>query len=422
MGNSRILIIYGYERIVPPFMQTIISYSKDFFDEIKYVTPPMPSHYYEVIANPKLEIITWTKWQRLKQFLWGTSSVLRPQFWQEVVKGKISTGALANIGKFYFCSHGLIDLSQHIISKNIKNGCEVFLLSTWFNVEAFAAARLRKKYPQIKAFALAHSGEVIKERNLYMHQCFHEFILENLDHTYFISKNVLRNYLADMNDIQIAQRFHNKYSALYLGSCKNSQAMNPENANEVLTILSCSRIDANKRLDRIISALKKWTGEQIEWIHIGSGILENDIRAQARELNKINPLVKVDFIGRIDNKAVIDFYSKRHVDLFINVSKSEGLPISIMEAMSYGIPCVATNVGGTSEIVNPNNGFLIEQEFSDETFINAIQSFINLPENEKSQLRINAFNTWKNLFNAEYNAKALFNDMLKTIIQHTFTS
>ena len=33
--------------------------------------------------------------------------------------------------------------------------------------------------------------------------------------------------------------------------------------------------------------------------------------------------------------------------VFLNVSSSEGVPVSIIEAMSFGIPCIATNVGGT---------------------------------------------------------------------------
>jgi glycosyltransferase involved in cell wall biosynthesis len=41
------------------------------------------------------------------------------------------------------------------------------------------------------------------------------------------------------------------------------------------------------------------------------------------------------------------------------LSESEGVPVSIMEAQSFGIPVIATNVGGTSEIVNERVGILL---------------------------------------------------------------
>jgi glycosyltransferase involved in cell wall biosynthesis len=58
------------------------------------------------------------------------------------------------------------------------------------------------------------------------------------------------------------------------------------------------------------------------------------------------------------------YYSINTVDLFINVSSSEGVPVSIMEAMSFGIPVIATAVGGTPEIVSEKTGWLIEPGIS----------------------------------------------------------
>jgi len=48
----------------------------------------------------------------------------------------------------------------------------------------------------------------------------------------------------------------------------------------------------------------------------------------------------------------------------MNLSETEGIPVSIMEAQSAGVPILATNLGGTSEIVNNENGFLVEKDFN----------------------------------------------------------
>ena len=70
----------------------------------------------------------------------------------------------------------------------------------------------------------------------------------------------------------------------------------------------------------------------------------------------------VFFEGSIPNAGVLC----RDVDLFLLTSNYEGLPMSIIEAMSYGKPVVASNVGGISEIViSDYNGFVAENTVED---------------------------------------------------------
>jgi glycosyltransferase involved in cell wall biosynthesis len=56
---------------------------------------------------------------------------------------------------------------------------------------------------------------------------------------------------------------------------------------------------------------------------------------------------------------VYEHYRAHPVDLFVNVSQSEGTPVSIMEAISVGIPVLCSAVGGNIEIVSAENGLLI---------------------------------------------------------------
>jgi len=65
------------------------------------------------------------------------------------------------------------------------------------------------------------------------------------------------------------------------------------------------------------------------------------------------------FLGQKDQKEVIDILSVS--DIFVNPSYSEGLPTSVMEAASIGLPIVATDVGGTREIIeHGKSGIIIE--------------------------------------------------------------
>ena len=94
----------------------------------------------------------------------------------------------------------------------------------------------------------------------------------------------------------------------------------------------------------------------------------------ARELTD----VQFQFLGNVDNKKIADIYRKEDVDFFINMSDSEGIPVSIMEAFSSGIPAIARNVGGISEIVNNTNGFLLESldtKYLEDTAEKIVKSF-----------------------------------------------
>ncbi len=109
------------------------------------------------------------------------------------------------------------------------------------------------------------------------------------------------------------------------------------------------------------------------------------------------------FTGNLTHKDVLNFYAQNQVDLFLNVSASEGIPVSIMEAMSYGIPTIATNVGGTSELVNTTNGFLLGVNEVEEKLAKTIESFLTLDEAKMLWLRNNARQTITDNFNAQNN-------------------
>lgn len=413
MSHQNILIIYAYERIVEPFMQSLIRVAQSRFEQIYYITPPLLDNYKKTISYTNVQIVLWTKAQRIKQYIAGVFSPLRLSFWKEILKGTVDLRIFKEMGQLYFAAAGFRMMSENIIKQHLRSNDKVFLLGTWMGVDAYVAARMKKKYPEIAgAYALAHSGEVMPSRNPHLKQRFHEFKHQHLDTTYFISSKVLEEYYEGMAERNIRERFGDRIKVQHLGSINTSNERNPENQGETFHILSCSRIDANKRIERIASALKGWNNGKIKWTHIGTGSLENEVKNIAKTISYYNPLVKIEFLGQLDNKGVMTYYARTAVDVFINVSKSEGLPISIMEAMSFGIPCIATNVGGTSEIVNNKSGILLTAKFSDSDLLNAIEYFKLMNSENKANYQNCSFLTWKNEYDAENNANILFNDWL----------
>lgn len=169
--------------------------------------------------------------------------------------------------------------------------------------------------------------------------------------------------------------------------------------DRILRIVSCSYLTPVKRVQIILNALHliKFA---VEWTHLGDGPLMDTIKDEIRDLSSN---IKCILPGMVKPDAIYDYYLQNPVDLFINVSASEGIPASIKEAFSAGIPAFATNVGGNSEIVDDSVGKLLPAQITPEKLANELQKFYNLSPSEKVILRKNAFNR----FNTQYNADTL---------------
>ena len=125
----------------------------------------------------------------------------------------------------------------------------------------------------------------------------------------------------------------------------------------VLRVVSCSTIYWLKRVDLIFNALCLIKDREVEWHHIGIGPDEDIIKEKVK--NECPENLKVIFEGRLKHDDVFNYYKQNRTDVFVNASTNEGVPVSIMEAISFNIPVVATNVGGTSEIVTEETGVLV---------------------------------------------------------------
>ena len=77
----------------------------------------------------------------------------------------------------------------------------------------------------------------------------------------------------------------------------------------------------------------------------------------------------------------------------------------IMEAIAYGIPVAATDVGGVSEIIEKEHGLLIGADDNATTIVNKLEDFFCSYKANPQAMRTAAFNFWKGKFNAETNYK-----------------
>lgn len=277
---------------------------------------------------------------------------------------------------------------------------EVYVYSYWLTCAVMLPEILIKnKNVNIKrVITRAHGYDLYEHRRNKNYIPLKKEIIEYVDNVSLIS-NAGKDYLNN----QFPQH-QSKFAVNYLGT--KDYGVQKEIDHNIFRIASCASVIPVKRINRIVDALKIIDDLKMEWVHFGAGDgLEKLTSYAEKELSNM-PNINYKFIGHIDNQGLMNMYKKGFFDVFINVSESEGLPVSIMEAISFGIPVIATDVGGTSEAVKENlNGLLLKKDFSDDELCQAIRYFASLTSNEKEKIRQRTRHYWQEHFSADNNYK-----------------
>lgn len=377
------------------FIENEIDYLAKAFDKIIIVSNDIHSE--QTRKVPENTIIYRKKYD-LNYYQKSLSyiQVINPLFWQEIktirniyftkpTKLIINT-LLQTLQKFHLWKPFIFK----VISKQTNYNDSVYLYSYWNNDMAFVLAKMRKQNPKIKTFCRMHRWDIYFEENTSNYLPFRKYIFQNLDKVFSISEDGI---------VYTKKKLKESFKNIELSrlGVKQQKEVNLK-PNNISVFLSISNIIPVKNIALIIKALS-YVKSNFKWIHIGDGYLMEEIKELA---NKEIP-GKFEFKGRMPNSAVMDYLNSTSITLFFNLSKSEGIPVSIMEAMSFGIPVIASNVGGNAEIVNNTNGILIKLPSKPEYVAKKIETFINSTSKTQQQYRNEAYDTWKNLYDADKN-------------------
>lgn len=214
-----------------------------------------------------------------------------------------------------------------------------------------------------------HRWDLYEEERGYLP--YRRSLFKNVDRIFTISEHAGRYLESKYASTGIGQ----KISLRRLGTRDHGEGKRAGPASVPL-IVSCSACIPVKRVDRIADALEQ-LGRKSRWIHFGDGPTRGEIEGRIPSLRARG--VEAEFRGSTPNRELMSFYQATAVTVFVNTSESEGVPVSIMEAMSFGIPVVATDVGGTSEIVGRDlgSGELVDAGASAEEIARTILAVID---------------------------------------------
>ncbi len=247
----------------------------------------------------------------------------------------------------------------------------------WMDSRAYFIAKHRHLW--CWAVSRAHRYEV--QETIYIP--FRREIEKGLDRIYFISE-LARDAHRKLLELEKTPNNDIKHRISRLGVCPQEKMTHLK--DETFHIVSCSTINHNKRLDLIIQTIQRLSRNHcIKWTHIGWGSDGDNVVDYAKKVLSTSS-VRFCFTGALSNKDVLDFYRQNHVDLFLNLSDIEGVPVSIMEAMSFGIPAVARDVGWNSDVVVPGlTGYLLPKEVTANEVAEMIDNIIKRRHNTKIQ-------------------------------------
>ena len=246
-------------------------------------------------------------------------------------------------------------------------------------------------------------------------ESFDEFQVKNYGFSISLQKKV-RSFSIKKSDIVVTPSQHLKNFILNLGFKNKIEIINngvfiPEEntnifTNDQINITIVSRLVSHKNIEKIIKAISDLNSPLINLNIIGDGPELNQLQKISLESNNKDNII---FHGKLNRDEINHIFLNS--DIYIQASNYEGLPHSLLEAMSYGIPVLCTPVGECKEILgNEDRGYILDLPVSKNNIKSKISEIIGEKDiankkgergkdfiNEKYNLT-NSFNLYKNLF------------------------
>ena len=387
---------YPYFQFVEFFLEDEIDYLSRSFDEIVIVpfekdkiVRPIPNNC--VVTEPILK----SKIQYFFKGLYnrGTLGILLREFF--VKKVCLSRKRLFVWLKCYFQSNNYMNspvIKEIEKAINVNDICYHYW-GKWSNV---VSVFMNTRCHHVSRF---HGFWDLWEEDFDNYAPLRSYLVKKLDYEVFISKKGQTYFEKKYPES------HTVYSPL--GSLDYGNA--PSHVDNICRIVSCSTVYPLKRVPLIIQGVvelaKLNPNKYYSWTHIGSGESFQELKTVCLNYSSLDNL-QIDLKGNKSHDDVIEIYQKEHFDVFVNLSINEGVPVSIMEAISFDIPIVATNVGGNSEIVCNETGLLVSPNPSPEEVAKAIDFVVKEKRSPRS--------FWKEKFSADKNY-GVFSDFLKSL-------
>lgn len=148
-------------------------------------------------------------------------------------------------------------------------------------------------------------------------------------------------------------------------------------SDETIVLLSVGELNKNKNHEVILKAIQKIDNENIHYFIAGNGSNEQHLKDLAKKLRLSHRFHLLGY--RTDINELLS-----HADIFCFPSFREGLPVSVMEAMSAGLACVVSKIRGNVDLIQDGNGGYLCNPTDSDDFAVKIEKLINYNEIKKA--------------------------------------
>ena len=276
---------------------------------------------------------------------------------------------------------------------------------------------LRENYISIFSKMMGNKAALINTRHLLNNygvllKAAGRFFSLFVNRTIAVSNAVKERMVAEGTDPRLIEVIYNGVDTEYWKGRRNYKVRDEMGLDrDDFVVISTARFSEEKGhlfFLEAIKVLKKNTSlnddkaARIKFVLVGEGELLEECRSMARMLGVDEDVVFTGYRSDIRNML-------HGSDLFISHSRSEALGISILEALSSGLPVIATNSGGPTEIISEQNGCGLIVEYGDtEGLAAAILRFASDKKFYKA-CRDNAGSTVNEKFNLDKTALDTYN-------------
>jgi len=284
------------------------------------------------------------------------------------------------------------------LEDSVPRGRPLLLYTYWRGGATLACARFARERGDARVVTRVHGYDLYEERFSPPFQPWRG-VYDTLDAVVAISRHgveALARYGVDGARVHLA-RLGTDPAAGFGGA----------SADGVARVVSCSSVIPLKRVPLMARALaelaRRDPARRIEWTHLGDGPELPTVRAALRDAPAN---LVADLPGARPHEAVLAHLATRPADSFLLLSETEGLPVSVQEALAHAIPVVATDVGGVAEAVDAGVGVLLCADPTPTDVADALASLFAEPAADRAARRQRALARWASDFDGAANRRA----------------
>lgn len=304
------------------------------------------------------------------------------------IKGMMQAASTITIGR----------VIKRLLKRNGLRRDDTLLYSIWFLNSADAAAKLALTGGWTAA-TRAHSSDLYDQPWHFRSDIVRRRLLHGLKRVITISEDG-RDYLK-----RKFPEHADRFVSVHLGSTRRYEPggyRTCDGSETPLELVTVARIHSCKRLPLIIEVLeavaRRRPDRRLRWTLIGDGDYRRDeLYSRGKEVKTAN--LEVIFAGRKSNDEIQRLYRDCPPQWHVLMSATEGIPVCMGEAMSYGIPCITTDAGQTSELADRKNSIIFPVDLDVEECAAVLADRI-FDMKLQERMSAAALDSWKRTFNA----------------------